>query len=226
MNLNFNSASARRNMIRQQVRCQDVTSQRVLDAMLDVPRELFVDEKFTALAFADTGLPLGTQPREQQTMMPPTLAGRVLQCLDILPSERVLEIGTGSGYLTACLAQLANFVTSIDIDPVYVERATARLADLGISNVEVKVQDVFTRAETAQFDAIVVAGSLRTADARFTDWLAPGGRAFIAIGSGAMQEAVCITRTQAQGLQRKSLFETFIAPLSDSTRNSASAFNL
>ena len=126
---------ARFNMIEQQIRPWDVLDQRVLDVMNSIPREQFVPENCRSLAFADTSIPLG----HDQVMMPPKLEGRLLQALAIKPDDSVLEIGTGSGYLTACLASLGKQVTSIDIMPDFTAAAREKLEALNIRNVTLEL---------------------------------------------------------------------------------------
>ena len=224
--MNLDPEIARQNMIQQQVRCWDVTQANVLDTLQSVPREHFVDPLYTSLAFADTRLPLEANSDDAQTLMTPALEGRMLQALELSPDDRVLEIGTGSGYLTACLARLASFVTSIELIAPRAERAAERVAQLGVTNCDIRVQDVFTLDDTDQFDAIAVTGSLPAYDPRFEAWLRPGGRAFLIVGTGAMQEATRLRLTDEGIMQRESLFETFIAPLVNSTRSRSADFRL
>lgn len=137
----------------------------------------------------------------------------MLQALDPGPDERVLQIGTGSGYVTACLARLARHVTSIDVSLARVESAQARLDDLGIANCDLRVQDVYRRSEAHTFDVIAVTGSIRAYDPRFEQWLNPDGRAFVVIGTPPVMEACLITRTVDGGARVESLFETIVPPL-------------
>lgn len=202
---------ARRNMVQQQLRCWKVSNPRVLSALQSVPREHFVAEEFAQLAFADINLPLDEQ--SGQRMLAPRIEGRILQALDPQPTDRVLEVGTGSGYLTACLARLAQHVTSIDVSAARVEVARERLDQLGISNCDLLVQDVYERREAHTFDAIAVTGSIRAYDPRFEQWLNPGGRAFVVIGTAPAMEACLITQTMEGQARVDSLFETVIPPL-------------
>jgi protein-L-isoaspartate(D-aspartate) O-methyltransferase len=127
-------------------------------------------------------------------------------------NERALEIGTGSGYLTACLATLARSVTSIDGSAERVATATTRIREMGITNCDIQVQDVYERSEADTFDVIAVTGSIRAYDPRFEQWLNTGGRAFLVIGTPPAMEACLITRTD-EGVKVDSLFETIMAPL-------------
>lgn len=204
---------ARHNMVRQQVRCWDVSNERVLNALQAVPRENFVAPEFAALAFADTNLPLDDAP--SQTMLTPQLEGRILQALELRPDDRVFVVGTGSGYLTACCARLARHVTSIDHSEARVVAAAARLDALGITNCDLLVQDVYRRSEAHAFDAIALTGSIRSYDPRFEQWLAPGGRCFVVVGARPAMEA-CLIRHDPDGPATvESLFETVVPPLAN-----------
>jgi protein-L-isoaspartate(D-aspartate) O-methyltransferase len=209
--MNLDVEMARRNMVRQQVRCWDVFSPRVLDALASVPREHFVAPQFASLAFADTFLPIAEAPGE--TMLTPQLEGRILQALAPEPGDRVLVVGIGSGYLTACLARLAGHVTGIDVSAACIEAARRRLDDLGVSNCDLLVQDVYRRAEAHTFDAIAVAGSIRAWDPRFEQWLSPGGRAFIVVGAPPAMEACLVTQSTDGRPRVESLFETVVPAL-------------
>lgn len=198
-------------MIRQQVRCWDVHNPRVLDVLASIPREAFVAPELAALAFADTNLPLDAG--SGQTMWTPQLEGRLLEALDPGPDDRVLEIGTGSGYVTACLARLAQHVTSIDRSAARIAAAQDRLDALGVTNCDLLVQDVYERREAHTFDAIAVTGSIRAYDPRFEHWLTPGGRCFVVVGTPPAMEA-CLIKQRADGpAEIESLFETVVPPL-------------
>ena len=201
---------ARFNMIEQQVRPWDVLDQRVLDTMNSIPREDFVPERYRSLAFADTSIPLG----HEQVMMAPKLEGRLLQALAIQPTDKVLEIGTGSGYLTACLASLGNHVTSIDIMPDFTEAAGATLATRDVSNVSLVTADAAGGTDSDErFDAIAVTGSVPVLQQQFHKNLEIGGRLFIIAGSLPVMEAWLITRIDENNWKRESLLETSIPPL-------------
>jgi len=201
---------ARFNMIEQQIRPWDVLDQRVLDTMKMIPREDFVPESYRSLAFADTNIPLG----HNQVMMAPNVEGRLLQALAIQPEDTILEIGTGSGYLTACLARLGRHVTSIDIEPEFTAQAQARLAAQGISNVTLETADAAGGMERGKsFDVIAVTGSLPVLQQQFHDNLNTGGRLFVICGQLPIMEALLITRVDASSWTRESLFETTIPPL-------------
>ncbi len=206
---------ARFNMIEQQVRTWEVLDQRVLDTMNRIPRENFVPEHYRSLAFVDTEIPIGND----QVMMAPKVEGRLLQALNITPQDSILEIGTGSGYLTACLASLGKHVTSIDIVPDFTTAATARLDEQGISNTRLETADVANGINTSeQYDVIAVTGSLPLLQKQFHESLKIGGRLFVITGKLPIMEALLITRVNENNWSQESLFETCIAPLEHASR--------
>ena len=196
-------AKARENMVEQQVRPWDVLDTRVLETIATLPREAFVPEALRALAYADTALPLG----HGESMMKPVLEGRALQALLPQAGECVLEIGAGSGYLTACLATLAREVVGIERHADLAEAARARLAAQGIGNVRVEVADAFAWDAPQAFDAICVTGAVESVPERFLSWLKPGGRLFAVTGRSPAMEAVLVHR-DVNGTRVESLFET------------------
>ncbi|MBU1191543.1 MAG: protein-L-isoaspartate O-methyltransferase [Gammaproteobacteria bacterium] len=202
---------ARFNMIEQQIRPWDVLDQRVLDVIASTPREAFVPEKYqTTLAFSDISIPL----EHHQYMLPPKLEGRLLQSLNLRPTDNVLEIGTGSGYLTACLARLSGQVLSLDIYPDFTTSAERKLAAQGINNVTLQTQDAANGWDAeAQFDAIVVTGSLPVLHEGFHRSLTLNGRLLVIVGTPPIMEALLITRVGPDQWARESLFDTSIPPL-------------
>jgi protein-L-isoaspartate(D-aspartate) O-methyltransferase len=201
-------------MIEQQVRPWDVLDQQVLDVMNSIPREQFVPESCRSLAFADTNIPLG----HDQVMMAPKLEGRLLQALAIKPGDRVLEIGTGSGYLTACLASLGGHVTSIDIMSDFTAAAGAKLEALNIDNVTLVTADTAGGIEgNERYDAIAVTGSLPLLQQQFHRNREIGGRLFIITGSLPIMEASLITRIDADNWASEVLLETCMPPLQNAT---------
>jgi protein-L-isoaspartate(D-aspartate) O-methyltransferase len=206
---------ARFNMIEQQVRPWDVLDQHVLDTMKTIPREHFVPERYRSLAFADTNIPLG----HEQVMMAPKLEGRLLQALAIAPGDRILEIGTGSGYLTACLATLGRHVTSYDIMPDFTAAAGGKLQQEKIGNISLYTADVANGiGSDERFDAIAVTGSLPVLQQQYHNNLAIGGRLFLITGELPIMEACLITRVDEHNWSRESLFETCIPPLLNAAR--------
>ena len=209
MNTNF----ARQQMVKQQARAWDVLDKNVLAVLTDVPRERFVPAGFEPLAFADTEIPIG----HDQYMMTPTIEGRVLQALQLTGDEKVLEIGTGSGFLTACLAQLSANVKSIDIHDDFLNAAQKNLADNGTENVELLAMDGMRSLPDGLFDAIAITGSVQSLDPRFVDALSPGGKLFVIVGDTPAMRATLVQRTRDDDLRRDTLFETVLAPLLNGT---------
>ena len=201
MSLNFDQA--RFAMIEQQVRPWEVLDPRVLEALMTVRREDFVAIEHRQLAFADLPLPLA----HGEVMMKPVVEGRLLQALNLEAGEDVLEIGTGSGFVTACLAQLAREVVSIDVHGDFIETARQRLSSAGISNVRLETADALRWQPGRQFDAIAVTGAVATIPDAFVQWLRPGGRMFVIRGYSPVQEALRATRRE-ESLHIESLFET------------------
>lgn len=194
---------ARELMVEQQIRPWDVLEIRVLDVLARLPREAFVAESHKALAYADIELPLGFG----QKMMKPVIEGRTLQALDLQPGDEVLEIGTGSGYLSACMGELAREVLSLDIQPELAAGARAHLDAAGLgTNVRIETADALTWNTERRFDAICVTAAVDTIPSRFTQWLRPGGRLFVIRGQSPVMEAVLV---KADG-STESLFETDI----------------
>jgi protein-L-isoaspartate(D-aspartate) O-methyltransferase len=223
--MNLDTETARRNMVRQQIRCWDVSSPRILEVLENVPREHFVPAQFANLAFADTMLPLETNTAgDEQKMLKPNLEGRILQELNLQATDKALVVGTGSGYLTACLARLVRHVTSVDTAAERIEKALQRLDDLGIANIDLHVQDVFDQPVTARFDVIAVTGSLPVYEPGIEAWLNPGGRAFVVVGSAPAMEACLIERSGADEISYRSLFETVIPPLANAPLPSSVEF--
>lgn len=201
--------AARRQMIDQQVRASEVLDPRVLETFAAVPRERFVPETYRAVAFADAPIPIG----HGQFMLPPALEGRMLQALAPARGERVLEIGTGSGYFAACLAHLAGRVESLEIHADLAAGATRALGELGIAGVSVATGDALARDYDPAYDLIAVTGSLPAPAPRLEQALAIGGRMFVVIGTGPVMEACLVTRTGDGSWLREPLFETRIDPL-------------
>jgi len=201
---------ARQNMIENQVRPWEVLDARVLDVLGAVRREDFVPAKYRALAFADMALPIG----HGETMMKPTVEGRLLQALALTAEDRVLEIGTGSGFLTACLARLAHSVTSIEQHAALAESARARVAAAGAHNVRIEHADAVKQFDTGErFDAVVVTGAVYALPDRFRRWVAPNGRLFAIVGESPAMQAMLCTRADDTHWREESLFETDLAYL-------------
>ena len=205
----MNYETARRQMLNQQIRTWDVLDERVLETLKDTPREAFVPAAERDLAFADTEVPLA----HGQSMMSPKVEARLLQELAIEPGDSVLEIGTGSGYLTACLGRLAETVLSLEIFPDLSEAAGEKLKQIGISNAELRDEDA-TRADfDSRFDVIAVTASLPALSERFIRLLNPEGRLFVVVGRPPVMEAVLVRMHSDGSWTEKSLFETMLTPM-------------
>lgn len=203
--------AARQNMVEQQIRTVDVVDERLLAQLRTVPREDFVPSAHRALAFADTSIPLG----RGQVMFPPMLEARLLQELGVKAGDRVLEIGTGTGYLTAVLAGLGGFVHSVEIIPEFKVRAQQNLSAHEIGNVMVELGDGARGwLRHAPYDAILISGALPLGpDAAFRDSLAPGGRMVAIVGESPVMEVRLITRVGSDGFRETSIFETDVPVL-------------
>ncbi|MEJ1464542.1 MAG: protein-L-isoaspartate O-methyltransferase [Candidatus Sedimenticola sp. (ex Thyasira tokunagai)] len=201
---------ARFNMIEQQIRPWEVMDPQVLQLMGSMPRDAFVPDAYQGLAYADIEIPLGNG----QSMLSPKIEGRLLQALNIQSGDRVLEIGTGSGYLTACMAKLAGKVLSLDTENEFITHAQARLDGQGITNIELRCADGLAEdIEDGAFDAIAVTGSVPVIPEKLKRMLTVGGRLFAVTGEALPMEAVLVTRTDAESWHSKSLFETELKPL-------------
>jgi protein-L-isoaspartate(D-aspartate) O-methyltransferase len=209
----MDTLAARQQMVDQQIRAWEVLDPRVLDVFSAVPREAFVPAEYRELAFADTPIPVGFG----QFMLAPVLQGRILQALGIGRAERVLEVGTGSGYLSACMSLLADSVHSIDIHAGLSAAAAANLRALPQARVQLETRDAFSGAPLGEYDVIALTGSLPVYDARFQEALRIGGRLFAVVGVAPVMDAVLIRRVDQAEWIRESLFETVIDPLINAT---------
>jgi protein-L-isoaspartate(D-aspartate) O-methyltransferase len=195
-------------MISHQIRPWNVLDEQVLSTLGKVKREEFVPEAYRNLAFADTEIPLP----QGQRMLTPMLEGRLLQALELDDDHDVLLVGTGSGYLAACIAALSKHVTAIDCHEQLTNHAQTALALARISNTELLTADFATYAPDRQFDRIVLTGSLPELDPRLPEWLTEGGLLILPIGTAPNMEIEAIRRTGDQ-YSRTRLFETVVARL-------------
>jgi len=203
---------ARFNMVHQQIRPWEVIDPRVLEIMQRLPREAFVPASYPALAYADTEIPIG----HGESMMFPRVEARLMQALDLHPSDSVLEVGTGSAYLTACLAKLCQRVVSIDLNSEFTASAGEKLQQQGINNVLLQSGDALaTPSDEGPFDVIAVTGSVPNSEQAeiFRQQLKVGGRLFIVIGTPPVMQAMLITRQRDKVFEEESLFETDLTHL-------------
>jgi protein-L-isoaspartate(D-aspartate) O-methyltransferase len=212
---------AREQMIEQQVRASDVLDERILSALRALPRERFVPAAWRDLAFADCEIALPCGKR----MLRPMLVGQILQSLEPRAGDEVLEIGTGSGYLSACLAHLGGRVKSLELHPEIAATARANLSAIvpGLP-IEVVDADAMQLTEQSRYDVIVLTASLPLYVPLFERALRPAGRMFVAIGATTLQEASLVHRVGAGGCNRESLFETCIEPLEHAPHPAAFGF--
>ncbi len=203
MNMNFDQA--RFNMVEQQVRPWEVLDERVLGLLETTHREDFVPVRYRKMAFADLPIPL----EHDQNMMKPVVEGRLLQALALQDDETVLEIGTGSGFITACLAQMAKRVVSVDIYEQFSSSAATKLKEKNIENVELETGDVMSGWQPEQaHDVVVVTGSVAAVPEHFRGWVNPGGRLFVICGESPVMQVKLLTRLNATEWREESLFET------------------
>jgi len=208
--MEVNTELARYNMIEQQIRTWDVLDPQILELLASVPRERFVPENYRNLAFSDLEIPLG----QDEVMMQPKMEGRILQSLAIKPLERILEIGTGSGFLTACLAKLGAQVVSVEIVPEFSQRAQQLLTGMGYENIEFCIGDAASGwGQDGSFDAIAVTGSLPYLPEALKHCLNKDGRLFVVTGEPPVMEAQLIRRLSTQEWQSETLFETCLPAL-------------
>jgi protein-L-isoaspartate(D-aspartate) O-methyltransferase len=209
----MDTLAARQQMVDQQIRTWEVLDPRVLDVFATVPREAFVPPEYRELAFADTPIPIGLG----QSMLAPKIQGRILQALSVAAGDRVLEVGSGNGYLAACLSLLGSSTRSIDIHPQFTAMATANLRAVARASVEFETRDAFASAPLGEYDAIAVTGSLPVYDARFERSLRVGGRLFAIVGEAPVMDAILVRRVDTAEWIRESLFETVVEALINAT---------
>jgi protein-L-isoaspartate(D-aspartate) O-methyltransferase len=210
MNPQLDVERARFNMVEQQIRTWEVLDPRVLDLLHRVRREEYVPAQHRALAFADLEIPIG----HGEKMLAPRMEARMLQELALREGDRVLEVGTGTGYMTALLASLSQHVTSVDIIAEFTRSAADRLSSSRIANVTLDTGDAARGWDRhAPYDAIVLTGSVPVLPDGFAKSLKPGGRLLAVVGEPPVMEAKLVTCVAAGAYNAVGLFETCIAPL-------------
>jgi protein-L-isoaspartate(D-aspartate) O-methyltransferase len=201
--------AAKFNMIEQQLRPWEVLDGKVLSAINQINREDFVPDRYKGLSYADCQIPLS----KAAAMFPPTVEGRLLQALLINPEDHILEIGTGSGYITACLATLGKQVLSLDIDSDTQQTAAAVLEKLSINNVSLEHSNAFECTYEQAFNVIAVTGSVTSVPDNLKQALSLCGRLFIIVGESPAMQALLITRVSNNEWTTESLFETDLPAL-------------
>lgn len=212
---------ARFNMIEQQIRPWDVLNTDVLDVIQSVPRELFVPEQHRKLAFADLEIPLA----HDQVMMSPKVEARILQALQISPDDTALEIGTGSGYLAACLATMATHVTTIEYYADLSSSAQQSCEQTNSNNIEYIVGNIFDQLNSLEsYDVIAVTASTPVYTPQFAKRLNINGRLFIIVGQRPVMSAMLVTCIAENEFRQEILFETVIPPLLSSSKEKVFSF--
>jgi len=199
-----NAETAKFNMIEQQIRPWEVLDNQVLSTLSQINREDFVRDAYKGLAYADCQIPLGNGV----SMLPPTIEGRMLQALLISADDEVLEVGSGCGYVTACLAHLAHRVSSFDSSAEIIDFARNNVASCGCDNVDFAQRGLAQIDATEAYDVIAVTGSLPAVPENLKPALKTGGRMFVVVGYSPVMQALLITRIGASEWTTQSLFET------------------
>ncbi len=201
-------------MVEQQVRPWDVLNPRVLEVISEIPRENFTPDEYKNLAYVDTRIPLGSYQDQPCEMAKPIIDGRILQELDIQDEDLILEIGTGSGYLTACLAKLGRHVDSVDINEDMTAMAEKNLQALAINNVNLSTGDASkTWEQKRNYDVIAITAAMKTIPNSYKKLLKIGGRMFVVVGDAPAMTAYRVTRTDTNNWTVEELFETSIEPM-------------
>lgn len=221
----MNTEQARFNMIQQQIRPWEVLDPEVLELLAIVKREDFAPAAHKALAFADVEIPLKANAKPSQTMLAPRIEARMLQALGIRNTDKVLEIGTGSGFMAALLAAKAEFVYSVEIDPELVDLARKSLASAGVANVSVDLGDgaqgwpLYT-----PYDVIVVSGSMPVLPEPLLRQLRIGGRLIAVVGDAPAMQMQLVTRTDEDAFNTVAVLETLVAPLENTAQRDKFVF--
>lgn len=208
----MNFDQARFFMVEQQIRPWDVLDPKILDLLMDTPRHLFVDQSHQTLAYSDIELPIG----ESQAMMHPRIEAKLLQALDIGEDENVLEIGTGSGYLTALMAKLGKTVTTVELHESLSQQAQKRLT--AFDNIQFHIGNGADNWDDSnEYDVIILTGSVEDIPQAYKEKLTLGGRLCAVCGNAPAMSAQVLTRISNQEWETESLFETELAPLASQT---------
>ena len=215
----MNLDQARFFMVEQQIRPWDILDPKILDLYMDIPRHLFVDENQQELAYTDIELPIG----HGEVMMAPKIEAKLLQALDIDEEESVLEIGTGSGFLTALLANLAAEVTTVELHEDLMNAAKTRLSSF--NNIDFQSGDGAQNWDDGkQYDAIILTGSVAEVPQAYKEKLNLGGRLAVISGQAPAMSAQLFTRISNQEWEQEVLFETELAPLNNAAPSATFKF--
>ena len=221
----MNVEQARFNMVEQQIRPWEVLDAEVLDLLYVVRREEFVPAAYRELAFSDMEIPLSANAGPGERMLQPKIEARILQELAVHKSDKVLEVGTGSGYLTALLAHRARAVVSVEINPAIKQVGEKNLASQGFDNITLELGDAAKGWDKgAPYDVIVLTGSTPVLPQSLLDQLQPDGRLFAIVGDAPVMQARLVTRTAPGVFQTTGLFETCVAPLTNAAHPARFAF--
>ena len=202
-------------MVRTQLAARDITNARVLDAMGRVPRHRFVPPELASAAYDDQPLPIG----QGQTISQPYIVALMTQLADPQPGDRVLDIGTGSGYQAAVLAEMGAEVTSIEILPALADEARARLRELKYDNVDVLTGDGYRgHPHRAPFRAIILAAAAPEVPKPLLEQLAPGGRLVLPVGDGWGQDLLVITKQPDGTFRRETVAPVMFVPMTGEVR--------
>jgi len=206
----MNFEQARYNMIKQQFKPWHVSDQRTIDLVTDIHREDFIPEAYKELALADTSVPL----LHDQVTMAPKIEARMIQSVEINENDKILEIGTGCGYVTALLASLGKTVTSVDLFPEFAEMARPGLEKYGLKNINLVTGDAVRGwPDEAPYDVIVITGSVPVLEDCYQEQLAINGRLFVIVGAGPAMEVTLVRRLGEKEWSSDVLFETEVPPL-------------
>ena len=204
-------SQAKQNMIDSQLRTWDIIDQRVLDTFLLLNRQDFVPSKFKDLSYADVEIPIGFN----QTMLTPKLAGRLIQEIEINSSDRILEIGTGTGYLTTILSYLGGDVVSFEINRELHHIASNIMNKHNRGNVRLELGDGLQEVSSQNYDAIVLTGSLPAIPDFIKNKLTRSGRMIGVFGRHPIMSAVLISRRKDGSFDEAKVFETYLSPLTE-----------
>ena len=217
----MNFEQARFNMVEQQVRPWEVLDFGVLDLLMSVRREEFVPEAYKSLALSEAEIPLG----HGASMLVPVIEGKILQAIQVKRSDKVLEVGAGSGYFAALLAAKADWVRTVDIEPALVNMAHDNLKRYGVENVIVEEGDAVRGwASSAPYDLIVVSGGVPQIADSLLEQVKVGGRLFAFVGEAPLMTATLVTRVSESQFRTESLFENLVPMMRNAPQKSHFTF--